>query len=49
MQRNLFVLMHVTFLVVLSHLEAGFEPRRGHKDFWTFSLLLQLLLAACCC
>ena len=49
MQRNLFVVMRIRSPVVLSYLDAGFEPRRGHKDFWTFCLLLLLLLAAACC
>ena len=43
-QRNLFVVMRICSPVVLSYLDAGFEPRCGHKEFWTFCLLL----AACC-
>ena len=30
--------------VVLSYLDAGFEPRCCRKDFWTFCLMLLLLL-----
>ena len=45
MQRNLFVVMRVCSPVVLSHLDAGFEPRCGRKDFL---LACCLLLAACC-
>ena len=33
MQRNLFVVMRICSLVVLSYLEAGFEPQLRHKDF----------------
>ena len=40
MQRNLFVVMRLGSKVVLSYLDAGFEPRCGRKDFWT---------ACCCC
>ena len=47
MQRNLFVVMRLGSPVVLSYLDAGFEPRCGRKDFLTACLLL-LLLAACC-
>ena len=39
MQRNLFVVMRLGSPVVLSYLDAGFEPRCGLKDF----------LCACCC
>ena len=39
-QRNLFVVMCLCSPVVLSYLDAGFEPRCGCKDFWTFCLLL---------
>ena len=39
MQQNLFVVMRLGSLVVLSYLDAGFEPRCGRKDF----------LSACCC
>ena len=38
-QRNLFVVMRLGSPVVLSYLDAGFEPRCGRKDF----------LSACCC
>ena len=45
MQRNLFVVMRLGSPGVLSYLDAGFEPRCGHKDFLTaFCLLLLLLL-----
>ena len=37
--RNLFVVMPLCSPVVLSYLDAGFEPRCGRKDF----------LLACCC
>ena len=33
MQRNLFVVMRICSLVVLSYLDAGFEPQLCHKDF----------------
>ena len=46
MQRNLFVVMRLGSPVVLSYLDAGFEPRCGRKDFLTACFLL---LAACCC
>ena len=42
--RNLFVAMRVCSSVVLSYLDAGFEPRCGRKDFWTACLLACLLL-----
>ena len=45
-QRNLFVVMHICSPVVLSYLDAGFEPPCGHKDFWTFCLLLLLAAVA---
>ena len=48
MQRSLFVLMRLCYPVVLSYLDAGFEPRCGRKDFLTACLLLLLLLAAAC-
>ena len=50
MQRNLFVVMRVCSPVVLSYLDAGFEPRCGRKDFWTACVLPLLLAAAetCC-
>ena len=51
--RNMFVVMRLGSLVVLSYLDAGFEPRRGFKDFLTacscLLLLLLLLLAKTCC
>ena len=46
MQRNLFVVMPFCSPVVLSYLDAGFEPQCGLKDFLSACLLL--LLAACC-
>ena len=49
MQRNLFVVMRVGSPVVLSYLEASFEPLCPSKDFLTAGCLLLLLLAACCC
>ena len=54
MQRNLFVVMRLGSPVVLSYLDAGFEPRSGRKDFLSACccLLLLLLLAAAaktCC
>ena len=55
MQANLFVVMRLGSPVVLSYLDAGFEPRCGRKDFWTaccccccLLLLLLLLLANTC-
>ena len=33
MARSLFVVMRVCSPVVLSYLDAGFEPRCGRKDF----------------
>ena len=47
MQRNLFVVMCLGSPVVLSYLDAGFEPRCGRKDVLCACLLL-LLAAACC-
>ena len=47
-QRNLVVVMRLCSPVVLSYLDAGFEPRCGHKDFLTACCCL-LLAAACCC
>ena len=38
--RNVFVVMRVCSPVVLSYLDAGFEPQCGRKDFFT---------ACCCC
>ena len=46
MQRNLVVVMRLCSQVVLSYLDAGFEPLCGRKDFWTARCLLLLLLAA---
>ena len=40
MQRNLFVVMRLGSPVVLSYLNAGFEPRYGLKDFLSACLLL---------
>ena len=52
MQRDLFVVMCLGSPVVLSCLDAGFEPRCGLKDFWgaccLLLLLLLLLLAKTC-
>ena len=50
MQRNLFVVMRLGPPVVLSYLDAGFEPRCGSKDFWNACCccLLLLLFAASC-
>ena len=45
--QNLFVVMRICSPVVLSYLDAGFEPRCGGKDFWTFCCLLLLLAVAC--
>ena len=45
-QRNLFVVLRIPSLVILSYLEAGFEQRCGRKDFWTFCLLLAAATAA---
>ena len=51
MQQNLFVVMHICSLVVLSYLDAGFEPRCGRKDFLlaAFGCCLLLLLLAVAC
>ena len=46
MQRNLFVVMRLDSPVVLSYLDAGFEPRCGRKDFLCACLLLPLAAAA---
>ena len=46
MQRNLVVVMRLCSPVVLSYLDAGFEPRCGRKGFWTACCLLPLLLLA---
>ena len=37
--QNLFVVMRLGSPIVMSHLDAGFEPRCGHKD----------VSIACCC
>ena len=44
MQRNLFVVMRLGSPVVLSYLDAGFEPRCRRKGFWTACCCLLLLL-----
>ena len=44
--KNLFVVMRVCSPVVLSYLDAGFDPRCGRKDFWTFCCLLLLAAVA---
>ena len=49
MQRNLFGVMRIGSLVVLSYLDAGFEPRCGLKDLWGACCLLLLAAACCCC
>ena len=55
MQRNLFVVMRLGSPVILSYLDAGFEPQCGRKDFFCacyyllLLLLLLLLLAKTCC
>ena len=46
MQQNVFVVIRLGSLVVLSYLDAGFEPRCGRKDFLTACLLACLLAAA---
>ena len=48
MARNLFAVMRLCSLVVLSYLDTGFEPRCGGKDFWTACCCCLLLLACCC-
>ena len=45
-QRNVVVVMRLGSPVVLSYLDAGFEPHCGGKDFLSACLLLLLLLAA---
>ena len=50
--QNLFVVMRICSPVVLSYLDAGFEPRCGGKGFLTACcclLLACLLLAKTCC
>ena len=42
--QNLFLVLRLGSQVVLSHLDAGFDPWCGHRDFWTFCCLL---LTAC--
>ena len=56
MRRNLIVVMRLRFPVVLSNLDAAFEPRCRLKDLWPacyccclLLLLLLLLLAKKCC
>ena len=49
MQQNLFVVMRLGSAVVLSYLDAGFEPLCGRKDILTACLLLLLAAACCCC
>ena len=44
MQRNLFVVMRLCSPVILSCVDAGFEPQCGLKDFLTACCLLLLLL-----
>ena len=44
MQRNLVVVMRLCSPIVLSYLDAGFEPSCGRKDFWSARCLLLLLL-----
>ena len=46
MQRNLFVVMRLGSPVVLSYLDAGFEPRCGRKDFSCVCLLAGAAAAA---
>ena len=46
MQQNFFVVMPLGSTVILSYLDAGFEPRWGLKDFLSARLLA---VAACCC
>ena len=46
MRRNGFLVMHPCTLVVLSYLDAVFEPWCGRKDFWTACCLLLLPLLA---
>ena len=48
MQRNSAMMMCVCSPVVLSDLDAGFEPRCGRKDFWTACLLLACSCCCCC-
>ena len=43
-EQNMFVVMRVCSLVLLSYLDVGFEPRCEH-----FNRLLACLLAAACC
>ena len=48
MQRTLFVVMSLCPLVVLSYLDAGFEPQSRHKGFLTACLLLVAAAAKIC-
>ena len=50
MQRNLFVVMRLGSPVVLSYLDAGFEPRCDLRDFLcACCLLLHAAVAAAAC
>ena len=49
MQRNSIVVMRLCSTVVLSYLDAGFEPRCGRKDFLTACLLAAAAACYCCC
>ena len=44
MRQKLFVVMRLCSPVVLSYLDAAFEPRCGRKEFWTFCCLLLLAM-----
>ena len=48
MQWNLFAVMRLGSPVVLSYLDAGFEPRCGRKDFLTACCCLLLPAKTCC-
>ena len=48
MQRNLFVVMRMSSLVILSHLDAGFGAPCPRRDFLVACLLLLLLLLLSC-
>ena len=41
------MVMRICSPVVLSYLDAGFQPRCGRKDFWIAYCLLLLLLLKC--
>ena len=47
MERNLFVVMRLWSPVILSYLDAGFEPQCGRKDFLNARLLLADASACC--